>query len=80
MTSRPTSSLSLSHSHGHGHGGYGWGGESRGGGGSGREKSYFEQQREALIGEIAMVRFLYIKSYFVSPPVSENGIGGKVMN
>ncbi|KAK7756352.1 Dolichyl-diphosphooligosaccharide-protein glycosyltransferase subunit dad1 [Diatrype stigma] len=42
MASRPTSALSLSHS------------QSYGAGAGVREKSYFEQQREALIGEIAM--------------------------
>lgn len=34
--------------------GSGIGGNARGGGGQ-REKTYFEQQREALIGDIAMV-------------------------
>ena len=46
MASRPTSALSLSRSQNYG---------ASAGAGAG-EKSYFEQQREALIGEIAMVR------------------------
>lgn len=58
MASRPTSALSLGH------------GQSYGTGAGAREKSYFEQQREALIGEIAMVRsfvvlFLGVSNWFL---------------